>query len=79
MADWFRQQRQRWIDEMLDVYRFINREHLERKFGISTPQASYDLQLFARTHPTRIQYDLSKKCYVRVSTQSDLERSRDVR
>jgi hypothetical protein len=65
MAEWFRQQRQQWIEEMLHVYGFINREHLQRKFGISTPQASYDLQAFVRDHPTRIHYDLSRKCYVR--------------
>jgi len=65
MADWFRQHRQQWIEDMLTVYRFINREHPKRKSGISTPQASLDLQLFARTHPQRIRYDLSRKCYVR--------------
>ena len=65
MADWFRNTRQQWIEEMLAVYGFINREHLQKKFGISTPQASNDLQLFARTHPTAIRYDLSRKCYVR--------------
>ena len=61
---WFEQQRQAWIAEMLQVYGFINREHLERKFGISTPQASKDLQKFVRAHPDDIEYDLSRKCYV---------------
>lgn len=61
---WFEQQRQDWIAETLRVFGFINREHLERKFGISTPQASLDLNRFRRTHPNLIQYDLSTKRYV---------------
>jgi len=65
--NWFAEQRQSWIAEMLDVYGFINREHLERKFRISTPQASMDLQRFARAHPRHVHYDVSRKCYVRVT------------
>jgi hypothetical protein len=65
-VNWFADQRQAWIAEMLTVYGFINREHLQRKFGISQPQASLDLQTFARAHPRVMQYDLSRKAYVRV-------------
>jgi hypothetical protein len=64
--NWFEEQRQVWIADMLQVYGFINREHLQRKFRISIPQASKDLQTFLRHYPTSIQYDLSRKCYVRV-------------
>lgn len=46
------------------VYGFVNREHLMRKFGISRPQASADLQLFQRDNPKAMTYDLSRKCYV---------------
>lgn len=49
---------------MLDIYGFINREHLQRKFGISVPQASLDLQTFQREHPRTMTYDLTRKCYV---------------
>jgi hypothetical protein len=63
---WFADQRQAWIAEMLTVYGFINREHLRRKFDISEPQASLDLQTFLRNHPDQVEYDLSAKCYVRV-------------
>lgn len=63
-ANWFALQRQAWIAEMLTIYGFINREHLQRKFGISTPQASIDLQTYMREHPRDITYDLSRKCYV---------------
>lgn len=63
--NWFESQRQDWIAEMLDIYGFINRQHLCRKFGISVPQASTDLQRFERDNPTEIVYDLNRKCYVR--------------
>jgi hypothetical protein len=52
-----------WIAEALRVYGFINREHLQRKFGISQPQASKDLQTYQRLHPGAMTYDLSGKCY----------------
>lgn len=63
---WCERQRQLWIAEMLAIYGFINREHLTRKFGISVPQASKDLQTFARTNPRDIRYDLNRKAYVSV-------------
>jgi hypothetical protein len=66
VSSWFAQHRQDWIAEMLEVYGFINREHLTRKFGISVPQASLDLTTYLRAHPKAVQYDLSRKCYVLV-------------
>lgn len=62
--NWFERQRLAWIAEMLHIYGFINRDHLQRKFSISQPQASKDLQTFARLHPAAMRYDLSRKCYV---------------
>lgn len=67
MAGWFEQQRLAWIGEMLTIYGFINREHLQRKFRISQPQASKDLQTFMRSHPGVARYDVTRKCYVRNS------------
>ena len=61
--NWFEQQRISWIVEMLNVYGFINREHLQRKFGISQPQASKDLQTYQRLNPGAMAYDQSRKCY----------------
>lgn len=52
-----------WIAETLRVFGFINRAHLQRKFGISAPQASADLRTFARAHPTAVQYNLNAKRY----------------
>lgn len=61
---WFEQQRQEWISETLRVFGFIQRQHLMRKFGISMPQASADLQTFQEDHPHAMAYDSSRKCYV---------------
>jgi len=64
MSQWFEQYRLEWIAETLRVFGFINREHLQRKFGISQPQASKDLTAFMRAHPKAMAYDLSAKRYV---------------
>ena len=61
---WFEQHRQEWIAETLRVFGFIQRKHLERKFGISTPQASHDLTQFQREHPGEMVYDKHGKRYV---------------
>lgn len=61
---WFQRQRMEWIAEMLHIYGFVQRQHLERKFGVSVPQASLDLAAFARLHPKAMKYDLSLKRYV---------------
>lgn len=61
---WFELHRREWIAEMLRIYGFINREHLQKKFGISVPQASKDLQTFMRSYPFAMRYDLKRKCYI---------------
>jgi len=61
--NWFANQRQEWIAETLRVFGFINREHIEKKFGVSTPQASADLSAFQKQFPKAMQYDASKKKY----------------
>lgn len=61
---WFEQHRQEWIAETLRVFGYINREHIERKFGVSTPQASVDLRTFQERNPGAIAYDTSAKRYV---------------
>lgn len=65
MSNWFAQKRQEWIAETLRVFGFINRAHIERKFGVSTPQASIDLAQFQKDHPDLIAYDRNAKRYVR--------------
>lgn len=61
---WYKTYRMEWIAECLRVYGFINREHLERKFGISTPQASKDLNEYLRLYPNTMLYDISLKKYI---------------
>lgn len=61
--------RQEWIAETLDIFGFIQRKHLVRKFEISVPQASADIQRFMRDHPGAMEYDPRQKCYVATTTQ----------
>lgn len=64
MSDhWFTRHRQEWIAETIRVFGFINREHIERKFGISTAWASVDLRTFQAENPGAIEYDKSAKRY----------------
>jgi hypothetical protein len=65
MMRWFENHRLEWIAEMLRVYGYINREHIERKFGISTPQASADLRRFQTEHPGACTYNSKTKRYER--------------
>lgn len=62
---WFEEHRQAWIAEMLNIYGFIGREHLHRKFGISTAQAAIDFNTFQSEHPGVMTYNLSTKRYER--------------
>jgi hypothetical protein len=72
MSDrWFFQHRQEWIAETLRVFGFINRQHIERKFGISTPQASVDLAAFQKANPDAISYNQSTKRYEARAPQPD--------
>lgn len=64
-ARWFESQRIAWIAEMLQVYGFINREHLMKKFGISRPQASKDLRSYEQRSSGSMRYNMSTKRYER--------------
>jgi hypothetical protein len=71
LKPWYYRHRMEWIAEMLHVYGFINREHIERKFGLSTPQASKDLNDFQKLNPKIAQYSLTRKRYEAVSRGGD--------
>ena len=60
---WFEDQRLEWIAETLRIFGYINREHIERKFGISTPQASHDLRTFMARWPGKMTYNTVSKRY----------------
>lgn len=62
-CNWFVRHRQDWIAEIVSIFGFINREHIEKKFGISTPQASIDLRLYQEEHPGAIEYNKTTKRY----------------
>ena len=61
---WFAEQRQNWIKEMLRVYGFINRNHVQKKFGVSTAQAAVDFRAVMARWPDLMEYDTNMKCYV---------------
>lgn len=67
---WFEQHRQEWIAETLHVFGYIQRQHLMRKFGISMPQASADLQRFQKQNPGAMEYDPSGKSYIAVNLEA---------
>lgn len=63
MSAWFAEHRIAWIIEASSIYGYINRGHIQRKFGVSTPQASTDLKVAQQRHPGALVYDPSAKCY----------------
>lgn len=63
-SNWFLEQRMAWIAETVRIFGFINRVHIEKKFNVSTPQASNDLKEFQRRNPECIEYDTRGKKYV---------------
>lgn len=70
MSQWFREQRLEWIVEMVQIYGFINREHIMKKFGVSVPQASIDLRDIMRQHPGLIEYNRSNKRYEKCASSN---------
>jgi len=66
MSSWFVTHRIEWIVETLRIFGFINRDHIMRKFGVSVPQASADLQATIAAHPDLMRYNVSAKRYERI-------------
>lgn len=63
---WFVERRLEWIKESVEIFGFINRAHVQKKFGVSTPQASYDLKAALQRWPSLMAYNTSAKRYERV-------------
>lgn len=61
---WFTEQRQQWIAESLQIYGFINRQHLMKKFNVSNALAATDFRKFKRANPNTFKYDKQRKCYI---------------
>lgn len=56
---------------MIQIYGFINRSHLMKKFRVSIVQASHDLRDAANMWPHLIKYDKYKKSYTLKEPQPD--------
>lgn len=55
--------RLRFIEFLLAQYGHVNRSAIEDFYGLSTPQASADLQLYARHAPGNMHYSASMERY----------------
>jgi hypothetical protein len=62
---WFVEKRISWIKEIIEIFGFINREHVQAKFGISSPQASADIAETIKRFPDLMAYNTSQKQYIR--------------
>jgi hypothetical protein len=61
--NWFVEHRITWIKESFEIFGAVRREHVQKKFGISTAQASHDLREVQKRWPQLVKYDLSEKIY----------------
>ncbi len=64
---WAVEQRLNFIRARLREPGEVRRGDLIAEFGISLPQASVDLGLFAKRHPKAMVYDKTRKAYIRVN------------
>lgn len=62
---WFLEYRLAWIKESVEIFGQINRENIIRKFGLSIPQASLDIQETIKRWPDLMTYNRSTKRYER--------------
>lgn len=60
---YFEQLRIAWIIEMVEIYGFINRSHVVKKFGVTPQVASSDFGKVQKLHPHLMSYDTGQKCY----------------
>lgn len=60
---YFAQLRVGWIIESIEIFGFINRSHVVKKFGVSERVASSDFSAVQKLHPHLMRYDPSAKCY----------------
>lgn len=61
--NWFMQTRQDWIVEMLEIYGFINREHICSKFGVTKAVASEDIKNAMDAYPDLMEFCTATKAY----------------
>lgn len=63
MSAWFRETRLAWMRESVQIFGFLNRTHVMRKFGVSEPQAAIDFREAQRRWPESFTYNASTKRY----------------
>lgn len=63
MSSYYQMHRIDWIVDTVRIYGFINRKHIQRKFGVSTPQAALDIKRARQAHPNLMAYNTVKKRY----------------
>lgn len=71
--NWFQEQRLNWIKESVDIFGYVNRHHIMKKFSISHSQASQDIREAQYRWPDLIDYDRSGKRYVKRKETTDAE------
>jgi hypothetical protein len=64
-GSWAVEQRLTWIKESIEIFGHINREHIMRKFWVSSPQASADISMAIDRWPNLMTYNRSTKRYER--------------
>jgi len=62
--NWASERRLDYIDFRLITAGRVNREDIERTFGVSQPTASKDISAFEAAHPGVMRYDRNQKCYL---------------
>lgn len=60
---YFENLRMGWIIEMVQIYGFINRKHVVKKFGVTEQVVSKDFTNVMKLHPALMRYDVNDKCY----------------
>ena len=73
MMNWYAEQRQAWIKEMLRVYGYINRHHICEKFGCSAQAAGKDLTLFQEENAGWVQYEPRRRSYINTTYDHPLQ------
>lgn len=69
MRSWAVEQRLAWIKESVEIFGFINREHIQKKFWVSPQQASADLKMVQERWPDLLSYNNQQKQYLRGTTE----------
>ncbi len=65
MSTWFRETRLKWMRESIEIFGFLNRGHIQSKFGIGPAQAAKGLSVAQARWPKEFTYNASAKRYER--------------